>query len=99
MRGTDIYGNRNNVIKSTVYNTLRHGGGNTLTLRNKAEHAARRRVVSSGFSDASLRLLEPKILAQVHRFVRGLLATGTASLDSKTEPNWTESRDMALWCE
>lgn len=95
----DIYGNRNNVIKSTVYNTLRHGGGNTLTLRNKAEHAARRRVVSSGFSDASLRLLEPKILAQVHRFVRGLLATGTNSLESKTNTNWTESRDMALWCD
>ncbi|KAF2193883.1 cytochrome P450 [Zopfia rhizophila CBS 207.26] len=95
----DIYGNRNNVIKSAVYNTLRHGGGNTLTLRNKAEHAARRRVVSSGFSDASLRLLEPKILAQVHRLVRGLLAAGASSLDSETQPEWTDSRDMALWCD
>lgn len=94
-----IYRNRNNVIKSALYNTLRHRGSNTLTLRNKAEHAARRRVVSSRFSDASLRLLEPKILAQVHRLIRGLLSAGATPLNSETQPKWTDSRDMALWCE
>src|SRR4051794_27397928 len=61
----DIYGNRNNIVKSKVYNTLVHRTANTLTLRNKTEHARRRRVMSPGFSDASLRVLEPKILAQV----------------------------------
>lgn len=99
LKYTDIYGNRNNVIKSEVYNTLRHGGGNTLTLRDKAEHAARRRVVSSGFSDASLRLLEPKILAQVYKLVRSLLAASTNESDSEMQAGWTEPRDMASWCK
>lgn len=97
---TDIYGNRSNVIKSQVYDTLRHGGGNTLTLRNRAEHAARRRVASSGFSDTSLRLLEPKILAQVGHLVQGLLATSTSEPAVREGGSeWTDSRDMALWCE
>lgn len=93
----DIYGNRSNVIKSKVYNTLVHRAGNTLTLRNKAEHARRRRVMSPGFSDASLRLLEPKILAQINQMIQGLL-NETGSKEAGPQHEWSEARDMATWC-
>ena len=92
-----IYGNQNNVVKSQVYNTLVHRAANTLTLRDKAEHARRRRVMSSGFSDSSLRLLEPKILAQVQKFTNAMLdPRQTAEPDA--EGNWDSPRNMAEWC-
>ncbi|KAI9776753.1 MAG: hypothetical protein M1839_009397 [Geoglossum umbratile] len=92
----DIYGNRNNIVKSKVYNTLVHRTANTLTLRNKTEHARRRRVMSPGFSDASLRVLEPKILAQVSKMIRGLLDETESKVGTPSE--WGKAQDMATWC-
>ncbi|KAI5194184.1 hypothetical protein E4T38_09671 [Aureobasidium subglaciale] len=95
----DIYGNKQtNIFKSKVYDTLRHRAGNTLTLRNKQEHARRRRIMSSGFSDASLRSLEPKILAQVGKLIQGL--TGDSQDSSpQSSVNGTTIRNMAFWCD
>jgi len=90
-RRLEIYGNRNNVIKSKVYGTLAHRTENTLTLRDKTEHSKRRRIMSAGFSDAALRLLEPKILAQVEAFVKCLTADTYST-------SWSEQRGMAAWC-
>jgi hypothetical protein len=46
--------------------------------------------MSPGFSDASLKLLEPKILTQISLFIEGLVANADAT--------WSQSRDMATWC-
>lgn len=52
--------------------------------------------MSPGFSDASQRLLEPKILAQVGKLTRGLL--GKLQLKAGLPSEWSKAQDMATWC-
>lgn len=53
--------------------------------------------MSPGFSDASLRLLEPKILAQIKKMIQGLL-NGIESNNDRPRQEWSNARDMATWC-
>ncbi|KAI9150038.1 Cytochrome P450 monooxygenase lcsN [Paramyrothecium foliicola] len=64
----DIYGHGAKVQKSKNYTVLAQKAPNTLTIRDKAQHARRRRVVSQAFSESSLRVFEPKVQSRLQRF-------------------------------
>ncbi|KND86902.1 Benzoate 4-monooxygenase, partial [Tolypocladium ophioglossoides CBS 100239] len=64
----DIYGHHGKVVKFKNYEILSRQAANLLTLRDKAQHGRRRRVISQAFSENSLRLFEPKILLKIDRF-------------------------------
>jgi cytochrome P450 len=50
----DIYSHSANNLKSRAYGALIHGAPNTLTIRQKEDHAWRRRILSLAFSDARM---------------------------------------------
>lgn len=52
-------------------------------------------MMSPGFSDASLKVLEPKILAQVNKMIRGLLHKTESKVHGTF--GWSEARDMTTW--
>lgn len=56
--------------------------------------------MSAGFSDASLRLLEPKILGQVRKFLRVLDETRGEGEKSRrlSKGEWSKPQDMARLC-
>ncbi|ETS84641.1 hypothetical protein PFICI_02666 [Pestalotiopsis fici W106-1] len=64
----DIYGHGAHVKKFDGYKVLSSQAANTLTLSDKAQHARRRRVISQAFSESSLRLFEPDMIARIDRF-------------------------------
>lgn len=79
-----------------------HRAYNTLTLTDKDEHARRRRLLSQGFSDASMRRHEVSMLAQINKFCVAL-AQGTEG-GNLTDPNpnpeaWLPARNMSTWCK
>ncbi|RJE27123.1 Cytochrome p450 [Aspergillus sclerotialis] len=92
MPPVDIYGPGSKVRKSKVYDTLVHRTPNTLTLRDKKEHAQRRRLMSHGFSDASIRSFEPRVLQLVHRLCD--ILDGDMPIN---DGQWGNPQDMAKW--
>lgn len=60
----------------------------TFTEVDKKIHERKRRLVSHGFSDASLRLYEPRILTNVTKLVNRILSS------KKAEDGWTESLNI-----
>ncbi|KAJ5822466.1 benzoate 4-monooxygenase cytochrome P450 [Penicillium robsamsonii] len=89
---SDIYGYGAKVRKSQVYNTLVHRTANTLTMRDKKQHAQRRRIMSQGFSDAAIRSFEPRV-QELIRTLCGLLIVKDAGSVSE----WSAPQDMAKW--
>ncbi|KAF6832074.1 benzoate 4-monooxygenase cytochrome p450 [Colletotrichum musicola] len=78
-----------NVIKSKAYQALVHSAPNTLTIRNREDHARRRRILSLAFSDARLRAYEAILLRHIDTFCLNLadnaksqgLSAGAEALD------------------
>ncbi|QKX59054.1 uncharacterized protein TRUGW13939_06184 [Talaromyces rugulosus] len=64
----EIYGHGSKVKKYTNYRVLAQQAPNLLTIRDKLQHARRRRVVSQAFSESSLRKFEPKLLTMLGRY-------------------------------
>ncbi|RFU80507.1 cytochrome p450 [Trichoderma arundinaceum] len=89
----DIHGHGAKVVKFKNYEILSRQAANLLTIRDKALHAKRRRVLSQAFSENNLRLFEPKILERVNRFLN-LLRSGQNSVPFKQD-GWSEPIDMA----
>lgn len=104
----EIYANGKNVSKSRGYDAMIHRAPNTLTLRNKREHARRRRVMSQGLSDAALRSYQDIILGHVEKFINCLRDGGnshdfpdgvqSASTLDVASQNWSPARKMSDWC-
>ncbi len=77
---------------------------NVLTCRDKAQHARRRRLISQGFSDASLRTLEPAIIALTAKFCDKL---GDSPEDNRPRDEakaglgeeWSSAKDVSHWCK
>ena len=90
----DIYGYGGKVRKSQVYDTLVHRTVNTLTMRDKKQHAQRRRIMSHGFSDAAIRSFEPRV-KELIRTLCDLLIVKDAGSDGE----WSAPQDMAKWCK
>jgi hypothetical protein len=90
----DIYGHGKNVSKSSAYAALVHRVPNTFTIVSKKEHAWRRRVLSQGFSNAMMRVMEAKILNYMKKLCQFMieddLAVGNGS--------WTSPKNMSDWC-
>ncbi|KAI1171197.1 putative cytochrome P450 [Nemania sp. FL0916] len=74
----DIYGHGARVQKFKGYQALSSMAANTLTMSDKAQHAARRRFISQAFSQSSLRMLEPAIRSRIERFCRQISITDLA---------------------
>ncbi|KAH8812508.1 cytochrome protein [Xylogone sp. PMI_703] len=91
----DIYSNgEKNVTKSRAYEAMMHRVPNTITLRDRKEHARRRRILGAGFSDQAIKSYEGKI-----RIITGrLCAALSPDADQEKQGGWSESRNMADWC-
>lgn len=98
-----LYSQGKNFRKSKGYVAMVHRAYNTLTLTDKEEHARRRRVLSQGFSDASMRRHEVSMLAQINKFCVALAQGdegGNLSGDASTNPEkWLPARNMSTWCK
>ncbi|GJC97906.1 fatty acid synthase subunit alpha reductase [Colletotrichum higginsianum] len=91
-----------NVIKSKAYGALVHGAPNTLTLRNKKEHARRRKILSMALSDAQMRLYEAKMLEHIEALCSNLDDNASATTNDSSDENAAPSSralDMAVVCE
>ncbi|KAH8682569.1 cytochrome P450 [Xylariales sp. PMI_506] len=88
----DIYGHSSNVTKSIAYDALVHRAPNILTTRDKAQHGRRKRLISQGVSDASLRALEPAIIRHIQKFCRKVSEPDPAGSD------WSTAKDISEWC-
>ncbi|KAF4333510.1 isoamyl alcohol oxidase [Fusarium beomiforme] len=62
----DIHAHSANTLKSKAYQALVHSAPNTLTIRHKADHARRRRVLSLAFSDAQMNAYQSIVLRHVN---------------------------------
>lgn len=63
-------------------------------MRDKKQHAQRRRIMSHGFSDAAIRSFEPRVQELIQTLC-DLLIVKDASADSE----WSAPQDMAPWCK
>lgn len=88
----DIYAHGKNVQKSTGYMAMVHRAPNTLTLIDKKAHGRRRRIISQGFGDSSLRKYQPTIIERV----QGLCATVDRHCG---DGNWSLPMNMADYCK
>ena len=89
---SDIYSHKANTIKSKTYLMLAQQAANSLTMRDKALHGKRRRVVSQAFSDATMRTFEPRIIEKIER-LSGVINK------SLGDGEWSETNDMGRYCE
>ncbi|KAH7173133.1 cytochrome P450 [Fusarium flagelliforme] len=62
----DIHAHAANTIKSKAYQALVHSAPNTLTIRHKADHARRRRILSLAFSDSRMLSYQSIVLRHVN---------------------------------
>ncbi|KAK7514329.1 cytochrome P450 [Phyllosticta citriasiana] len=97
----EIYGHGKNVIKGESYLVAVHFVPNTVTARDRKEHARKRRVVSQGFSDAALKSYEPAIMRHVQKFCDVLPLGLSPSLMStpSDKGEWSKPQNMARWCD
>ncbi|PYH91554.1 putative cytochrome P450 [Aspergillus ellipticus CBS 707.79] len=102
-RGADIYGFGKNVQKSLSYHSINpaKGGHSTLSTVNKKVHGRKRRLLSQGLSDHSLKLLEPTLLNTVDRLCDRLAEKqdNFSPPDQPIEDGWTCAKNMAEWCD
>ncbi|MCJ1316869.1 hypothetical protein MMC15_002190 [Xylographa vitiligo] len=78
-----------------------HRAPNTLTLVDKKAHGRKRRIISQGLSDASLRGFEPTIMNHVNKLCNILASQAKPSTwsagASSSKPGWTTGQNMARW--
>ncbi|KAH7330247.1 cytochrome P450 [Rhexocercosporidium sp. MPI-PUGE-AT-0058] len=79
----DIYGHNKNMQKSLPYLAMVHNTPSTFTLRNKKEHAWKKRILSQKISDSAIRSYEPEVLKIVDRFCDVM----SPKASEKTHPN------------
>ncbi|KAI8193336.1 hypothetical protein K4K49_010990 [Colletotrichum sp. SAR 10_70] len=84
-----------NVIKSKAYQALVHSAPNTLTIRNREDHARRRRILSLAFSDAQLRAYEAILL----RHIETLCLNLSDNAKSQASSSGSEALDMSHQCD
>lgn len=91
---TAVYGQGKNFKKSNGYAPHPYFPtvSNTHNTIDKSVHGRKRRIVSQGFSEATIAASETYILEHVNKLCAGL--TSDVSPDSKS---WSEARDMAMW--
>ncbi|EED13059.1 cytochrome P450, putative [Talaromyces stipitatus ATCC 10500] len=77
----DIYGHGSKVKKYKNYKVLAQQAPNILTIRDKQQHARRRRVVSQAFSESSIRNFEPKLLGRLNRYCEAVRNAADLSRD------------------
>ncbi|KAL4914597.1 cytochrome P450 [Aspergillus aurantiobrunneus] len=96
-RSTDhfyIYSVGSNVTKDPAYATLGQDRLNLVSLVDKKEHLRRRKLVTTAFSFANVKMFEPNMQVYVQRFVDAL-----SPLRSEVASNtWGPSIDVADWC-
>jgi cytochrome P450 len=92
----EIYGSRKaNVIKSDWYSTVQLAEGglpSTFSIRDRAQHAQKRRLLARAFSESAIRDTEPHILEQVQKWC-SILGEGAA------KGEWTEGRNMTTFSD
>lgn len=102
-----IYGFRSNVRKASFYEAFpsTKAAVSVHSAIDKMQHARKRRVMSSAFSDAAIRNLEKYIIANV-RVGCELLARKSGGASSSVEgeksvdsQGWNGSWNAAHWCE
>ncbi|KAL3294140.1 isoamyl alcohol oxidase [Colletotrichum asianum] len=84
-----------NVIKSKAYQALVHSAPNTLTIRNREDHARRRRILSLAFSDAQLRAYEAILL----RHIETLCLNLSDNAKSQASSSGSDALDMSHQCD
>ncbi|KAL0935889.1 isoamyl alcohol oxidase [Colletotrichum truncatum] len=84
-----------NVIKSKAYQALVHSAPNTLTIRNRDDHARRRRILSLAFSDAQLRAYESILL----RHIENLCLNLSENSKSQATESGAKALDMSHQCD
>ncbi|KAH8723182.1 benzoate 4-monooxygenase cytochrome P450 [Phaeosphaeriaceae sp. PMI808] len=84
----DIYGPGKNVVKSKAYNAMVHRTPSVLTIRDRKEHSARRRLIGQGMGDAAMRAHEPTIMTHVDNLCDQL---------APSDGTWSEPQNMAEW--
>ncbi|CZT25549.1 related to cytochrome P450 CYP3/CYP5/CYP6/CYP9 subfamilies [Ramularia collo-cygni] len=91
----EIYGYRKNVQKSQSYMPLVPGGKgwSVLTCIDKDLHRTKRRLLAMGFSDASLKTFEPRMLEHM-RVLRSKLDSGSAT----DAHGWSTPKEMSDLC-
>jgi len=70
---------------------------NSLTLRDKALHGKRRRVISQAFSENTLRSFEPKVIEKIHQLSDTIVEVPQER--DKSSREWSDSKDMGHCCE
>ncbi|KAL3426494.1 cytochrome p450 [Phlyctema vagabunda] len=98
----DIYGHNKNMQKSASYLAMVHNTPSTFTLRNKKEHAWKKRILSQKFSDSAIRSYEPEMLKLVDRLCDALCPKSSERRESATpdaESPWSEPFNMSAWCD
>ncbi|KIA75653.1 cytochrome P450 [Aspergillus ustus] len=94
----DIYASDKTVTKSRAYEAVMpRSVANTMTLRNKKEHARRRRILAVGFSDQAIRSYEGKARVIVQRFCAALSPAADAP-GNWNAMQWSSPRNLAPWC-
>ncbi|KAJ6023759.1 Cytochrome P450 E-class group I [Penicillium herquei] len=86
----DIYSFSKQFQKSADYAAMVHRAPNTLTLIDKKQHGRKRRTISQGFGDNSLRGFEDTIMGLVRTFCDAL------AQDTPTG-EWSPPQNMAKW--
>lgn len=84
----DIYGAGKNVIKSKAYDAMIQRTPSVLTIRDRKEHSARRRLIGQGMGDAAMRAHEPTISTHVDKLCEQL---------APSDGSWSEPQNMAEW--
>lgn len=88
----EIYGFRANVGKAEFYNAFVHPAANTHNIRDKEQHARKRRVLSNAFSDSATKEMQRYILNNVRTFCEQIGSMAGAVSEKK---GWTAPKNMS----
>ncbi|KAL9013190.1 MAG: hypothetical protein Q9173_002100 [Seirophora scorigena] len=92
----DIYGTKANTRKGDYYEYL------TLSIKifstlDHREATRKRRTCAQGFTDRSLKTLEPFILSNIDLFCNRMMIAETNGVHFFTGTDWSTPRDIAYW--
>ena len=106
LHASDIHAAGKNFQKGRAYDPMNAQPGvyNIAFTPHKREHGRRRRIISQGFSDSSMRQAEPYIMQHIHNLCDRLLEKeedlNSTNIDPKSQVTgaaWTEPKNMANW--
>ena len=97
---TDIYGQGRNTQKSSGYAPHPYFPAvfNTHNCIDKEMHGRKRRIVSQGFSTATIKSSEPMIIHHVQNLCNALMKS-IPKLQGLSDDEWSPTQDMAAWSE